>query len=172
MKSKIIWLTGLSGSGKTTLSNCISKKLKNKKFKVKKIDGDLFRKKNKTTKFNKSSIIKNNLSIINFVDKIKEKYHFIIISVISPLKKTRQKAKEIFGDQYYEVFVNCSIRGLIARDTKNLYKMAKIGKIKNLIGYNSKINYEKTGYKKITVHTHLETLKQSSKKIIDRVCNE
>ena len=50
--------------------------------------------------------------------------------------------------------------------------MAKIGKIKNLIGYNSKINYEKTSYKKITVHTHLETLKQSSKKIIDRVCNE
>ena len=80
MKSKIIWLTGLSGSGKTTLSNYISKKLKNKKFKVKKIDGDLFRKKNKTTEFNKSSITKNNLSIINFVDKIKEKYHFIIIS--------------------------------------------------------------------------------------------
>lgn len=172
MKSKIIWLTGLSGSGKTTLSNYISKKLKNKKFKVKKIDGDLFRKKNKTTEFNKSSITKNNLSIINFVDKIKEKYHFIIISVISPLKKTRQKAKKIFGNEYYEVYVNCSIRELIARDTKNLYKMAKIGEIKNLIGYNSKINYERTDYKKITVHTHLETLKQSSKKIIDRVCNE
>jgi len=172
MKSKIIWLTGLSGSGKTTLSNHVSKKLKYQKFKVKKIDGDLFRKKNKTDKFNKSSIIKNNLSIINYVDKIKEKYHFIIISVISPLKKTRQKAKKIFGSNYYEVYVNCSIRELIIRDTKNLYKMAKIGKIKNLIGYNSKINYEKTSYKKITVHTHLETLKQSSKKIIDRICNE
>ena len=45
MKSKIIWFTGLSGSGKTTLSNYIFKKLKNKKFKVKKIDGDVFRKK-------------------------------------------------------------------------------------------------------------------------------
>ena len=72
MKSKIIWFTGLSGSGKTTLSKYLSKKLKNKKFRVKKIDGDFFRKKNKTTKFNKSSIIKNNLSIINYVDKIKK----------------------------------------------------------------------------------------------------
>ena len=45
MESKIIWLTGLSGSGKTTLSNYISKKLLAKKFKIKKIDGDTFRKK-------------------------------------------------------------------------------------------------------------------------------
>ena len=89
MESKIIWFTGLSGSGKTTLSNYLSKKLKNKKFRVKKIDGDLFRKKNKSAKFNKSSIIKNNLSIINYVEKIKKKYDFILVSVISPLKKTR-----------------------------------------------------------------------------------
>ena len=57
MESKIIWLTGLSGSGKTTISNHITKKLRKKNFKVKKIDGDIFRKKNKTTKFNKKSII-------------------------------------------------------------------------------------------------------------------
>ena len=79
MESKIIWFTGLSGSGKTTLSNYLSKKLKNKKFRVKKIDGDLFRKKNKSAKFNKSSIIKNNLSIINYVEKIKKKYDFILV---------------------------------------------------------------------------------------------
>ena len=47
MKSKIIWFTGLSGSGKTTLSKYLSNHLKNKKFKVKKIDGDVFRKKKK-----------------------------------------------------------------------------------------------------------------------------
>ena len=41
LKSKIIWFTGLSGSGKTTLSKYLSKKLKNKKFRVKKIDGEI-----------------------------------------------------------------------------------------------------------------------------------
>ena len=45
MESKIIWFTGLSGSGKTTLANYISKKLKAKKYKIKIIDGDIFRKK-------------------------------------------------------------------------------------------------------------------------------
>ena len=43
--SKIIWFTGLSGTGKSTLSNSIYKKLIEKKYKVKKIDGDTFRKK-------------------------------------------------------------------------------------------------------------------------------
>ena len=77
MQSKIVWFTGLSGSGKTTLSNYISKKLNKKKFRIKKIDGDTFRKKNKTVKFNKSTIIKNNYSIINYINKIKPKYDFI-----------------------------------------------------------------------------------------------
>ena len=71
MESKIIWFTGLSGSGKTTLANYISKKLKAKKYKIKIIDGDIFRKKNKFNRFTKKSIIKNNLSIINYIDKEK-----------------------------------------------------------------------------------------------------
>ena len=44
-QAKIIWFTGLSGSGKTTLSKKLMKKLSSKKFKVKIIDGDIFRKK-------------------------------------------------------------------------------------------------------------------------------
>ena len=47
MECKIIWFTGLSGSGKTTLAKLISKKLKKRKYKVKEIDGDVFRKKKK-----------------------------------------------------------------------------------------------------------------------------
>lgn len=169
MESKIIWFTGLSGSGKTTLSNYLSKKLKNKKFKVKKIDGDLFRKKNKSAKFNKSSIIKNNLSIINYVDKIKKRYDFILVSVISPLKKTRTFAYKKFKKNYYEVYTKCNLKELIARDTKNLYEKAKRNIIHDLIGFNSTINYEKTSYKKIVVNTAKETVKESAYKIIKKI---
>jgi adenylylsulfate kinase-like enzyme len=37
MKNKILWFTGLSGAGKTTLANIISKKLKKKSSKLKKL---------------------------------------------------------------------------------------------------------------------------------------
>ena len=71
MKGKIIWFTGLSGSGKTTLSNYISKILK-KKFKTLKVDGDIFRKKKNINSFTNIDIIKNNMSIINYLEKKKK----------------------------------------------------------------------------------------------------
>lgn len=169
MKSKIVWFTGLSGSGKTTLSNYISKKLLKKKYKIKKIDGDIFRKINKEKKFNKISIIKNNMAIIDYVNKIKEKYDYIIVSVISPLKKTRTYAKRKFGKNYFEVYTKCNLNVLIKRDTKQLYKKAKEDLIKDLIGFNSNIKYEISNYKKIVVNTAKENISTSVKKVLNKI---
>ncbi len=169
MESKIIWFTGLSGSGKTTLSNYISKYLKKKKFRIKKIDGDIFRKKNKVNSFSRANILKNNLLIINYVDSIKSNYDYLIVSVISPLKKTRLIARQKFGKSYFEVYTKCSLKELMKRDTKNLYKKAKMNIIKNLIGFNSKIKYESTNFKKITVYTAEETIKVSANKILKKI---
>lgn len=169
MKSKILWFTGLSGAGKTTLANLVAKRLKKKKFKVKKIDGDLFRKKNNVKKFNKSEIIKNNLSIIKYVSEIKHKYDYVIVSVISPLKKTRIFAYKKFSKDYFEIFTKCKLKTLIDRDTKKLYEKAKKKIIKDLIGFNSKIKYENTNYKKIIVKTDLESVTMSTNKILKKI---
>lgn len=169
-QAKIIWFTGLSGSGKTTLSKKLMKKLSSKKFKVKIIDGDIFRKKNKIKKnFTKKNIRENNLSIIRHVDKIKYNFDFILVAVISPLLSTRKIAKKIFKKKYYEIYVKCNLDILVHRDTKGLYNRAKKLKIKNLIGYKSKINYEKSYYKKIVVDTGKLTVNESIKKIFLRV---
>lgn len=169
MKSKIVWFTGLSGSGKTTLSNYISKKLTNKKFKVKIIDGDVFRKKNKVNKFTREGIIKNNLEIIKKISNIMLKYDYIIVSVISPLKKTRKLAFNKFKENYFEVYTKCSIKKLFKRDPKKLYFKAKNNLIKDLIGFNSKIKYEETNYKKIIVNTGNNTIRQSADKILKKI---
>ena len=72
--TKILWFTGLSGVGKSTLSKILSIKLTKLSFKVKIIDGDIFRTKNKNkNNFSKTNILKNNLSIINYIKKIKIK---------------------------------------------------------------------------------------------------
>lgn len=170
MDAKIIWLTGLSGAGKTTISNALYRKIKSKKYKVKQIDGDNFRKKrsNKNS-FSRKNIIKNNISIISYVKKIKYKYDFILVSVISPILKTRLFAKRTFKKKYYEVYVYCGLKTLIKRDTKGLYKKAKEKIIRNLIGFNSEIKYEKSKYKKIFINTKNLNLNKSVKKIYDNV---
>tara|TARA_Y100000389_G_C17436968_1_gene506121 strand:- start:580 stop:1098 length:519 start_codon:yes stop_codon:yes gene_type:complete len=171
MKTKIIWFTGLSGSGKTTLSrqlyNFIHKK--NPKIKIKILDGDLIRKKNKKNTFTKKSIIQNNLDIINYISRIKKKYDFILVSVISPLIKTRKIAKNKFKKNYYEIYIKCPIKVLIIRDTKKLYKLALEKKLKNLIGFNSKIKYEKSDYKVLTVNTNILSKNKSLDKIINYI---
>lgn len=165
MSSKILWFTGISGVGKTTLSNKIFSILK-KKFKCKKIDGDIFRKKNKVKNtFSKKNIIFNNLKIINYISRIKYKYDFILVSVISPLKSTRLKSKKKFNLNYFEIFVSCNLKTLEKRDTKGLYKKAKKNLIK-LIGYNSKIQYEKSSYKVIKINTSKVNIKDAAKKVL------
>ena len=171
--AKIIWFTGLSGAGKTTLAKILSKRLVKLNFKVQNIDGDNFRKKNKNNnKFSKSNIIENNLSIIKHTKKIQKKYDFIIVSVISPLLKTRNFARIQFGKNYYEVYVKCKIKTLEQRDTKKLYEKAKKKLIKNLIGYNSKIRYEISKYKKITINTDVLNKPDSIKIILKKILYE
>ena len=109
--------------------------------------------------------------IINFIKKIYNKYDYILVSVISPLLKTRKKAKKIFKENYIEIYVKCTTKTLKVRDTKGLYKMAKLNKLKNLIGFNSKISYEKSDYKVIVVDTDKLSVSQSLLKVskhIDR----
>ena len=152
--TKILWFTGLSGAGKSTLSKILSIKLTKLSFKIKIIDGDIFRTKNKNkNNFSKTNILKNNLSIINYIKKIQKRYDFILVSVISPLLITRNIARIKFGINYFEIYVKCKIKTLEKRDTKKLYARAKKNIIKNLIGYNSDIKYEVSRYKKIIIDT-------------------
>jgi adenylylsulfate kinase len=163
--AKIIWLTGLSGAGKTTLCKKI-KKILNVKKKCLIIDGDTFRKKNKQFSFSKKNIISNNLRVIEYCKKNFIKYDYILVSVISPLKKTRKYASKIFKENYFEIHVFASLKILVKRDTKGLYRLSKKGLINNLIGFNSKIKYEKSKHQYLRINTGKLSLLQSAIKIL------
>ncbi|MCX6718096.1 MAG: adenylyl-sulfate kinase [Candidatus Staskawiczbacteria bacterium] len=139
----VIWLTGLSGSGKSTLSACLKEVLEKAGFSVFQLDGDIFREKNnKKNEFAKKDILDNNYNIISYCQKAKKDYDFIIVSAISPYQETRDKARKIFNKKYLEIFLNCPLDILIKNDIKGLYKKAKTGEIKNLIGFSENSPYE------------------------------
>ena len=168
-EAKIIWFTGLSGVGKTTLSNKLYDILK-KKNKILKLDGDKFRKRKKNFKnFSRKNILENNFDIIRYIGKRKNNFDYILVSVISPLIKTRLHEKKKFKDNYFEIYLHCRIKTLIHRDTKKLYKKAIEKKIDNLIGFNSSVKYEKSNYPLIRINTDVLSINKSIDKILKKI---
>ena len=102
--SKIVWFTGLSGSGKQPFLKLLLKnfKLKSTKLNILMV---IFSERKNINSFSRKNIILNNLLIINYIKKIQKKFDYVVISVISPLIKTRLIAKKYFKENYFEIFV-------------------------------------------------------------------
>ena len=66
----------------------------------------------------------------------------MLIPVISPYEKIRQKIRKILEPNFYLVYLKTDIDVLIKRDPKGLYKAADNGEIKDLIGYSDVNPYE------------------------------
>ena len=164
----IIWFTGLSGSGKSTLSGYLKTALEKDGFSVLRVDGDLFRQKNKAD-FTRKGIIENNLRIISHCNEIKKDYDFLIVGVISPYQETRDVARKLFGQEYVEIFLNCPLEVLVKNDTKGLYAKAKKGKIKNMIGFSEDSPYETPQNPDLEIRTDKTEIGQSIELILEHL---
>ena len=141
--SLILWCTGMSGSGKTTITTKVNDILASEGLKTIIIDGDEKRETdNNKLSFSKNDIIKNNLSIASKCETIRQNYDVIFVSVITPYSDTRELIREKLSPKCKIIYMNASINTLINRDTKGLYKQAKLGIIDNLIGFSSSSPYE------------------------------
>ena len=101
-----------------------------------------------------------------FCKKLQKSYDFIIVSVIAPFSLTRKKAKKEFGNNYIEIYVNASLKTVIKRDTKGLYRKAIAGKIKNLIGLDSSVPYDEPDAPDLVLYTDKEPATVSFNKLI------
>ncbi len=166
----IIWFTGMSGSGKTTIAERVEKKLAEEGYSVHHVDGDRFRAKAGTTnQFSKEAILENNHKIIEYCDSIKDDYDIIVVAVVSPFQETRDKARQMFGEKYKEIFTDCPMGVLIRRDTKNLYSKAKAGEITNLIGFSPSTPYERPQSPDLIIDTSKTTVAEAVEKVYNLV---
>ena len=164
----IIWLTGLSGSGKTTLCRLIEKKLKSDGYTVEWFDGDRVREElNIESDFSKEGILKNNFEVIKKINLVQDRVDYIVISLITPYEEVRKHAREIFGKQYFEIYVKCDKDTLIKRDTKGLYEKAINGELDNLIGFSDEFPYEEPSNPDLIIETNLITSDEAVKKVFE-----
>ena len=169
----IIWFTGMSGSGKSAIAERVEKKLADNDHSVRHVDGDRFRAKAGTTnQFSRDAILENNYKIIDYCNSIKDDYEIIVVAVISPYEETRNKAREIFGDNYKEIFIDCPIEVLIKRDPKGLYSKAKAGEITNLIGFSPGTPYERPQSPDLTIDTSKTTVAEAVEKVYNLIVRD
>ncbi len=137
-KGAIIWLTGLSGSGKTTLAKKLERRLFDKGCNVYMLDGDNIRDGLNSNLGFSDNDREENIRRIGEVAALFAKAGFIVITAfISPFKKDREKALNAYEESSYEVYLSCDLKTCEERDTKGLYKKARLGEIKDFTGIDS-----------------------------------
>tara|TARA_B100001250_G_C19330925_1_gene584643 strand:- start:46 stop:564 length:519 start_codon:yes stop_codon:yes gene_type:complete len=163
----VIWFTGMSGSGKSTLSKKLITYLNVNNEKVLCLDGDEIRGKvDYKNDFSIESIKQNNINIIQLCKNNINSYKYIVVSVIAPLEETRAFARKVLGENYIEIFIKASLKKLVERDTKGLYKRALNGKLKNLIGVDTETPYETPIKPNLIINTDTQSEKKSFDKIL------
>lgn len=164
-KGFTLWFTGLSGAGKSTLSEIVAKRLRDAGRRVELLDGDVIR----TNLSQGLSFSKEDRDInvrrIGFVCELLSRNGVIAIAAaISPYREVREELRAKIAD-FVEVFVDCPIEVLAARDVKGLYKKALAGEIAQFTGVSDP--YEPPRDPDLTVRSDLETVDESADRVWD-----
>jgi adenylylsulfate kinase len=156
----VFWFTGLSGSGKSTVALGTRTRLEALRYRVNILDGDEVRDKyNIHLGFTKDDITTNNMFIADLCMQRQREFDAIFVPAISPFEEVRNRIKEQFAGNYYEVFFSATLSCVMKRDVKGLYKKAVAGKIDNVIGYSAP--YEPPKNPDFVIDSATETVAES-----------
>jgi adenylylsulfate kinase len=160
-----IWLTGLSSAGKTTLSRLLESLLAGGGRNVEVLDGETVRKTLGVHGFTKEAR-DNHVRHLGFMSNLLSRNGVIVIvASISPYRSVRDEVRAWHGDRFVEVFLSCPMETLIARDSRDLYRRALSGEIRNFTGISDP--YEQPVNPEIVLHTDREAKEQSAQRVID-----
>lgn len=163
----ILWLTGLSGAGKSSISHALDEYLFNIGCSSFVLDGDNVRHGLcSDLNFSVEDRAENIRRIGEVAKLFLEAGKIVIAAFISPINNDREWVRSIVpqGD-FFEIYCECSVEECERRDVKGLYKLARVGKIKNFTGISSP--YEPPLNPDLVINTGILSLEDSLKKIID-----
>lgn len=162
----VLWFTGLSGSGKSSIAVELEKKIFESKKLTALLDGDNIRHGLCSDLGFSVEERKENLRRIRETAKLFYDNAIItIVSFISPLREEREFARNLIGQDFIEIFVDCPYEECAKRDPKGLYKKVIAGEIKGFTGKDQ--IYEKPENPEIIINSDKVTVEQSVDIIIN-----
>jgi adenylylsulfate kinase-like enzyme len=133
----VIWLIGLSGSGKTTLGSEIVRQWKVTEPNTLLVDGDevrrIFGQDKQEADYTVAGRRVNAERIFELCAWLDAQAQNVVCSVLSIFPDLRARGRTGFR-RYFEVFLNPPMQTLLERDTKGLYRKARAGEMKHMVG--------------------------------------
>ncbi|MCF8031900.1 MAG: adenylyl-sulfate kinase [Desulfarculaceae bacterium] len=153
-----VWLTGPPNSGKTTLAEILRDELTSLDCPVELFDGNILRDKlSPNLGFSRSDREMHCRRVAYFCSVLNRHGVACIVALIAPYEELRQELRQEIPE-YYEVFLDCPLDTLAARDTKGLYAKALAGELPNFTGVTDP--YEIPAAAELTLDTQDEKPEQ------------
>ncbi len=169
-RSCVLWFTGLSGSGKSTIANEVEKQIAYAGNRTYTLDGDNVRHGlNKGLTFSDEDRIENIRRVSEVAKLMCDAGCIVFTAFISPFNEEREKAKQLLGDDYIEVFIDTPLEVCESRDPKGLYKKARSGEIKNFTGISS--DFEAPENAQIHIKTDGKSVSECAELVINHLRN-
>ena len=166
--TKTVWFTGLSGSGKSTLANELEKRLVAMGRHTMLLDGDNIRMGlNKNLGFSETDRVENIRRIAEVAKLMNDAGLIVLTAFISPYEKDRENARQIIGEDFFEVYVSTPLEECERRDVKGLYKKAREGEIPNFTGITSP--YEVPAAPDLVINTQEISIEDAVTLIVDKM---
>ena len=158
-----LWFTGLPGAGKTTVSQLVWRRLRQRGARAELLDGEVIRTNlSQGLGFSKEDR-DTHIRRIGFVCELLSRNGVIAIAAaISPYREIRDEIRGAVG-RFVEVYVECPLQVLMARDAKGHYRRALAGEIPHFTGISDP--YEPPLNPELVLHTDRETPEESAARV-------
>jgi len=166
-KGLTLWFTGLPCSGKSTIADRVAERLKDRGYRVERLDGDIVRQSlTRDLGFSKADR-EENIRRVAFVAKLLTRNDvFVLTSFVSPYREMREGARKEIGS-FLEVYSKCPLEECMRRDVKGMYRKAMKGEIKEFTGVSDP--YEEPVHPDLLLETDKELPEQSAARVLTRM---
>ncbi len=165
-QSVLLWFTGLSGAGKSTLAHALEERLYQMGYHTFVLDGDNVR---HGLCGDLGFSIRDRIENIRRITEVSKLFIeagvIILTAFISPFRADREKARNLVGEDFVEIYCRCSLEVCEERDVKGLYRRAREGDLKNFTGISSP--YEEPEHPELVLDTGIQSLEECVDQILD-----
>jgi adenylyl-sulfate kinase len=163
----IIWITGMNGSGKSTLARLLNQRLALTGRRVEFVDADdpteILTKGLGATKDDRDTAVKR----VGRVAKLLSRNGVVAVcAALSPYREPREALRRE-ARRFVEIFVDCQMETLLARDP--IYKKAMAGEVKNVPGVDDP--YEPPTHAEVTVLSNQESVEAAAARVFQALVN-